>query len=183
MHWGRYGYPDDQNFVANLLPSTTFLLNWKFLRKSLFYGFLPFLTTFFNSFQLLSLFPDLFFQIVWEFFFLNFSSFFFEFFEPDPLIVRIKGLAFPIATVPRTSKSVKNWAIYGPKKGFLQVYHFSCMYFKTHFCGHRPNYWCIGVDMHIQTTRISSGIYCPQRLFCQTESFCVNRFFINFYLF
>ena len=170
---------------GNLLPSTTLLSNWKFLRKSLFYEFLPFLTTFFNSFHLLSLFPDLFIQIVWEFFF-RFSRlffFFFEFFERDPLIATIERLAFTIAMVPITSKSVKNWAIYGQKKGFLQVYHFSCMYLKTHFCGHRPNYWCIRVDMHIQTTRISSGIYCPQRLFCQTESFCVNRFFMIFYLF
>ena len=85
MHLGRYGYPDERNFVANLLPSMTFLLNWKFLRKSLFYGFFPFFTTFFNSSQLLPLFPDLFFQIVWKYFYRIFRHFFFDFFEPDPL--------------------------------------------------------------------------------------------------
>ena len=122
VHWGRYGYPDDWNFVTNLLPSMTFMLNWKFLRKSLFYGFLTFLTTFFNLFQLLSLFPVLFFQIVWEFFFRIFRLFFSTCSNRIPLssvILRMKVLAFPIVTVQRTSKSVKNWAIYGQKKVFL----------------------------------------------------------------
>ena len=63
----------------------TFLLNWKFLRKSLFYGFFPFFTTFFNSSQLHPLFPDLFYQIVWKYFYRIFRHFFFDFFEPDPL--------------------------------------------------------------------------------------------------
>ena len=85
MHLGRYGYPDERNFVTNLLPPMTFLLNWKFLRKSLFYGFFPFFTTFFNSSQLHPLFPDLFFQIVWKYFYRIFRHFLFDFFEPDPL--------------------------------------------------------------------------------------------------
>ena len=85
VHLGRYGYPDERNFVTNLLPPMTFLLNWKFLRKSLFYGFFPFFTTFFNSSQLHPLFPDLFFQIVWKYFYRIFRHFLFDFFEPDPL--------------------------------------------------------------------------------------------------
>ena len=113
VHWGRYAYPDDQNFVRNLLPSTTLLSNWKFLRKPFFSGFIPFLTTFFNLFQLLPLFPDLFFQIVWELFFRFSRLFFFEFFEPDPLIVRIKGLKnmYIFKILNFKYQNFKNWIL------------------------------------------------------------------------
>ena len=124
VHLGRYGYPDERNFVANLLPSMTFLLNWKFLRKSLFYGFFSF---FYNFFQLVSTsspIPRPVLSDSVKIIFSNFSSFFFVFFFSifsnwiplSRVICRINCLAFTIVTVPRTSKSVKNWAIYGQKK-------------------------------------------------------------------
>ena len=126
VHWGRYAHPDDQNFVENLLPSTTLLSNWKFLRKSLFYEFLPFLTTFFNSFQLLSLFPDLFFQIVWEFFFRFSRLFFFEFIEPDPLIARIKGLKnmYIFKILNFKYQNFKNWILSKKNLYFIEFLNF-----------------------------------------------------------
>ena len=169
VHLGRYGYPDERNFVTNLLPPMTFLLNWKFLRNALFYGFFPFFTTFFNSSQLHPLFPDLFYQIVWTYFYRIFRHFFFDFFEPDPLK---PCHMFNWSSRSYDRNGTKNFKIgqelsdLWPKEGFSTVYHFSCMYLKTHFCGHRPNYWCIGVDMDIQTTGISSRIYCHQWLLC-----------------